>query len=270
LKIGFQINEMVNYPLICKMKILGCTDNFYKINIKSKKQTAEILFSRELKELRFISDNSFSEILKENEYQLRKILHNKRKDTFYIGFKLKFILNKNIDAVAFNDKNKLVVYDGRVGEAKIYVREKYEPDFIIMFTDGAYSEKKKKCSYVVLYKSTRNFYDIQIGLRDLQNSSLIEMIAVIEGLKGIKEEPKIRIVTDSRYVIKGITEWMRNWELNNWHTAQGEKVKNKKYWLEYSELTRGKYIEFEWVKGHSFHFENTICDKYASELLNRC
>ena len=61
-----------------------------------------------------------------------------------------------------------------------------------------------------------------------------------------------------------------NWKLNNWYTAQGETVKNKDYWLEYSELTRGKYIDFEWIKGHSAHLENTICDSYAGELLERC
>ena len=261
---------MINYPLICKMNIIGCVDGFYHIVIQSEDHSTEILFSRELKELKFISDNSFTSILKNNEYQLRKILHNKRAETFYIGFKLKFILNKNIDAISFNDIENLIVYDKRKKDAKIYVKEKYKPDFITLYTDGAYSEKKKMCSYVALFKSTEELYNVKFGLMNLQNSSLIEMIAVIEGLKLLKDKTKIRIVTDSRYVIKGLTEWIYNWKLNNWHTAQGETVKNKKYWLEYSDLTSGKYIEFEWVKGHSEHFENTICDRYASELLSRC
>jgi len=261
---------MVSYPLICKMNIIGCADSFYQINIESENLNSEILFSRELKELKFISDGFLTDILKENEYQLRKILHNKRKDTFYVGFKLNFIINKNIDAVSFNDIENLIVYDRREQIAKVYVKEKYKQNFITLYTDGAYSEKKKKCAYVSLIKSNKELYDIKFGIKDIQNSSLIEMIAVIEGLKLLKNETKVRIVTDSRYVIKGLTEWIYNWKLNDWYTAQGEQVKNKEYWLEYSKLTMGKYIEFEWVKGHSDHFENTICDRYASELLVRC
>ncbi len=261
---------MAAYPLICKMNIIDCSEGIFKIHIESENRKAEILFSSELKELKFISDNVFADTLKENEYQLRKNLHNKREDTFYIGFKLNFILNKNVDVISFNDIEKLIVYDKRNKGAKTYVKEKYTPEFITLYTDGAYSEKKEICSYVSLFKSVKGLYNIKFGIKNIQNSSLIEMIAVIEGLKLLKNETKVRIVTDSRYVIKGLTEWIYNWKLNNWHTAQGEKVKNKKYWLEYLGLTSGKYIEFEWVKGHSDHFENTICDRYARDLLNRC
>ncbi len=261
---------MVHYPLICEMNIKGCVAGFWQINIDSENRNAEILFSSELKELKYISDNVFTDTLKDNEYQLRKILQNKRADTFYIGFKLNFILNKNIDAISFNDIENLIVYDRREKEIKVSVKEKYKPEFITLYTDGAYSEKKEICSYVSLFKSVKGLYSVKFGIKNLQNSSLIEMIAVIEGLKVLKDETKVRIVTDSRYVIKGLTEWIYNWKLNNWHTAQGEKVKNRECWLEYSDLTSGKYIEFEWVKGHSEHFENTICDRYASELLNRC
>ena len=121
-----------------------------------------------------------------------------------------------------------------------------------------------------MYKKTNDLLDIKFGIKEIQNSSLIELIAVIEGLKELADHKKVRIVTDSRYVIKGLTEWLYNWKLNDWYTAQGEKVKNITFWKEYFMLTQGKYIEFEWVKAHSSHFENTICDSYAKELLNKC
>ncbi|MCF6185577.1 MAG: ribonuclease HI [Bacteroidales bacterium] len=250
------------------MKIINSDAGFYDILIFCNQMQTLIKFNPCEKFL-VINEDKLGKILQKNEYQLRKILHNKRKNTFYTGFKLNFVLNKNIDAIAFNDLSKLVVYDNRNQFPKIYVKDKYIHNFITVYTDGSYSEKKKICAYVVLVKNSLNKYDIKFGIKQVKNSSLIEMIAVIEGLKEIADEEKIRIVTDSRYVIKGLTEWMYNWKLNDWHTAQGEKVKNIDYWKEYEVLTQNKYLEFEWVKAHNFHFENSICDRYAKELIGK-
>ena len=90
-------------------------------------------------------------------------------------------------------------------------------------------------------------------------------MAVIKGLENTKEQNKIRIITDSRYIIKGLTQWIFNWKLNNWHTVQGEKAKNIEYWKQFDKLSEGKYIEFEWVKAHSNQFENSLCDFYAKQ-----
>ncbi len=251
------------------MEIINFDDGFYDILITYADMHSLIKFNPAEKFLILNPEDKLGNILKENEYQVRKILHNKRKETFFVGFKLNFILNKNINAIAFNDLTKLIVYDNRKEIPKIYVKEKYIPDFMTLFSDASYSEKKKISSYVVIFKNRMKKYNMIFGMKDIQNSSLAELIAVTEGLKKIKNEEKIRIVTDSRYVIKGLTEWIYNWKLNNWHTAQGTKVKNIIYWKEYQELTKNKFIEFEWVKGHNFHYENTICDRYATELINR-
>jgi len=258
------------YPLVCNMKIINSEDGFFDILITGKNMKSIIKFNPEEKFLIINPENKLGCILKDNEYQLRKILHNKRKDTFFTGFKLNFILNKNINAIAFNDLTKLIIYDNRNIVPDIFVTDKYEYNFITLYTDGSYSEKKKICSYVALIKNEHHKYNITFGIKNIQNSSLIEMIAVIEGLKKLSNKQKIRIVTDSRYVIKGLTEWIYNWQLNDWHTAQGKKVKNIEYWKDFQKLTKNKYIEFEWVKGHNFHYENTICDRYAKELISRC
>ena len=251
------------------MGIIALDNNFYTINIISGNNHGQISYFPEERHLKYISENSFTELLSENEYQLRKILHNKRDDTFYIGFKLKFVIRNNDKVVAFNDFSKIVVYDTGANVPMIKTIDYYKNDFITLYTDGSYSEKKKICSYVALIKNEENLFSLNFGIKEIQNSSLIELLAVIEGLKILKDELKIRIVTDSRYVIKGLTEWIYNWKLNDWYTAQGEKVKHIKHWKEYSKLTENKYIEFDWVKAHSFHFENSICDKYAKELISR-
>jgi ribonuclease HI len=76
-------------------------------------------------------------------------------------------------------------------------------------------------------------------------------------------------VTDSQYVRKGLTEWIINWKLNNWTTANGEKVKNIEYWKRFDRLTDDRYIEFKYVKSHSGHFENTMADLYARDMAKQ-
>jgi len=247
------------------MEIIDKQDSFYQIIIRSGEKSCQISFSPELKELNFIENNPLAAELEENVYQLRKILHNKRRNTFYIGFKLKFILKNNDDAIAFNDLSKLIVLDRRMDKYHVFSKLKTESSFLHIFTDGCFLEKDKKGGYAALFKKPNGKLDLKVGKTQLTSSSLIELLAVIEGLKQAKNIEYLRIISDSRYVIKGLTEWMFNWKLNDWHTAQGEKVKNISYWKEFDLLTQGKYIEFEWVKGHSFHFENTLCDFYAKQ-----
>jgi ribonuclease HI len=249
------------------MEIVDRENNFYIIDIICQHFSGKISYFPGERHLKFLSEDSFTEVLQAHEYQLRKILHNKRSDSFYIGFKLKFVIRDNKEVIAFNDLSKIIVYDSRGDHPLIKAIDYYRNDFITLYTDGSYSEKKQKCAYVALIKNRSGLLDIRYGIKQVQNSSLIELLAVSEGLKVLADEEKLRIVTDSRYVIKGLTEWIYNWRLNDWYTAQGEKVKHMEYWKQYLELTKGKYIEFDWVKAHSFHLENSLCDKYAKELL---
>jgi ribonuclease HI len=254
---------------IYEMEILDKEDSFYRILILSDKKQCEISYSPEFKEIRFLDDAELSNDLKNNIYQLRKILRNKRPDTFYIGFKLKFIFKNNADAIAFNDLSKLVLLDRREGEYLVESIEKHDNQILKLYTDGCFLEKHKKGAFAVLIEKINGLLDLLTEPVNETSSSLIELIAVIEGIKKVKSVNSLRIISDSRYVIKGLTEWMFNWKLNDWHTAQGEKVKNIEYWQEFDQLTIGKYIEFEWVKGHSFHQENTLCDFYAKQAAIR-
>jgi len=147
--------------------------------------------------------------------------------------------------------------------------EKDEYPILKVFTDGCYLEKFGQGAFAVIIKKLNGKLDLVAKKTEADSSSLIELIAVIEGLKSLPSADYLRIISDSRYVIKGLTEWIFNWKLNDWHTAQGEKVKNIAYWQEFDLLTEGKYVEFEWVKGHSSHFENTLCDFYAKQTAIR-
>jgi len=254
---------------IYEMHIIEKLGLSYNIRISRDDLICHFKYFPDEKILHFEENNSLVKELIDNQYQLKKILHNKRTETYYPDFKLKFVLRDNESAIQFNDLSRLVILDRRNGVYIVSSCEKDEKEILRMYTDGCYLEKKKRGAYIALFKKTNGLLDLHCKRTKVTSSSLIELMAVIEGLKIVENIKCIRIISDSRYIIKGLTEWMFNWKLNNWHTAQGKKVKNIKFWKKFDKLTQGKYIEFEWVKGHSFHFENSICDFYAKQAASR-
>jgi ribonuclease HI len=210
------------------------------------------------KELKIYSSNDLARILKENEYQLRKLLHNKQPRTYYVGFKLDFSIIDGKDIAAFNNKNNIVVKDH--GDIKV-IKDCEKEDLIEIYTDGSYNENLEKGAYSILKKDLNGSYESHQFSSILKDSATIELQAVIKALEIYKSD--VRIMTDSQYVRKGITEWTVHWKLNNWVTANGTKAKNINKWIKLEKLCEGRRIEFGYVKAHNDHFENEYCDLLA-------
>ena len=247
------------------MKITGQDSHFYIIKIEHNGEISEIKFSPQTKELIFNDDNKLTKLLKRNEYQFRKILHIKRPETYFIGFELKFVLRDNKNIEDFNNRTKILVLDRRNGKYKNYVTDKGKKKISKLFTDASFLSKYNSSGYVVIIQDTDGNYITKSVKSKINNSCLLELLAAIKGLLILKNIKNISIVTDSQYVRKGLTECIVNWKLNNWHTANGTKVKHIRYWKLFDALSDNKYIEFEWVKSHSGHFENEMCDLLAKE-----
>lgn len=92
----------------------------------------------------------------------------------------------------------------------------------------------------------------------------MELRAAIEGLSALKEPCEVRLVTDSQYVRKGITEWIANWKKRGWRTAAKKPVMNVDLWQALDTACDQHQITWEWVKGHSGHRENEIADELAN------
>ena len=108
------------------------------------------------------------------------------------------------------------------------------------------------------------------GGEKLTTNNRMELTAAIQALEFFqnKEEKQlslnqIKIYTDSTYVKDGITVWIKNWEKNNWKTADKKNVKNVDLWKRLQQLVKSKQIEWIWVKGHSNDSMNDLADKLA-------
>lgn len=99
---------------------------------------------------------------------------------------------------------------------------------------------------------------IASGAQGDATNNQMELKAVIEGLKILKEPCKVEVTSDSSYVVKGINEWLAGWVKKDF-----KKIKNSELWKEYLDAAKGHEIIAFWVKGHAGHEENEKCDKIA-------
>lgn len=96
----------------------------------------------------------------------------------------------------------------------------------------------------------------------------MEMMAVIEVLRFLegKGPYRVRIFSDSQYVVKGIAQWVPGWRRRNWKTATGSPVKNRDLWMELDSLRGFHEIEWNWVRGHNGDEFNEIADRLANDV----
>ncbi|MBO5038829.1 MAG: ribonuclease HI [Alphaproteobacteria bacterium] len=134
---------------------------------------------------------------------------------------------------------------------------------IEIFTDGACSGNPGAGGWGVILRYKDLEKELSGGEAETTNNRM-ELRAVIEGLKALKEPCNITLYTDSRYVMDGIEKWIYSWKKNGWKTANKKSaVKNVELWQELDELRNKHEIRFVWVKGHAGHQENERCDELA-------
>jgi len=132
-----------------------------------------------------------------------------------------------------------------------------------MYTDGACRGNPGPGGWGVLLRYAGVEKTLHGG-EAMSTNNRMELTAVIKGLEALTKPCKVHITTDSKYVLKGVTEWMANWKLRNWRTASKKPVLNVELWKELDELVVKHELEWSWVKGHSGHVENEIADQLAN------
>ena len=135
-----------------------------------------------------------------------------------------------------------------------------------IFTDGGCKGNPGPGGYGCIIKQNGDIQEIKGGHPQTTNN-IMEMTAAIVALKQIQDPCEIKLTTDSQYVVKGVTEWMKGWIRNGWKTASRQPVKNQELWQELHELNQRHTITWIWVKGHNGHPENERCDQLANKAI---
>ncbi len=134
---------------------------------------------------------------------------------------------------------------------------------IEMFTDGACSGNPGPGGWGAILKFNGIEKELSGGESETTNNRM-EMIAVISGLKALKEPCDVELFTDSKYVCDSVNKgWVYSWKKNNWKKADKKPALNVDLWEEMLQLLTVHKVTFNWIKGHNGHPENERCDRLA-------
>ena len=138
---------------------------------------------------------------------------------------------------------------------------------IKIYTDGACRGNPGIGGWGAIIQFQNNSKELFGGRAETTNNQM-EMQAVIEGLKALKEPCRIILYTDSKYVMDGITTRIHGWKKNNWKTASKKPVKNMELWQELDQLVNQHEITWKWVKGHAGIPGNERADELANKGID--
>ncbi|MDF1818513.1 MAG: ribonuclease HI [Immundisolibacteraceae bacterium] len=134
---------------------------------------------------------------------------------------------------------------------------------IEIFTDGACRGNPGPGGWGAILRSAEHEKELHGGALETTNNRM-EMTAVIEALKSVRQPGELLITTDSKYVIQGMEEWLPAWKQRGWRTASKKPVKNVDLWQQLDSLVNQHQVRWQWVKGHAGHPENERADELAN------
>lgn len=136
-----------------------------------------------------------------------------------------------------------------------------------IYTDGACRGNPGPGGWGAILRSGEHEKEIK-GAEALTTNNRMELTAAIQALAALKRGSDVILYTDSQYVRKGILEWMPQWKLRDWRTADKKPVKNVDLWQALErEIARHK-IEWHWVKGHAGVPGNERADQLANAAID--
>ena len=135
-----------------------------------------------------------------------------------------------------------------------------------IYTDGACSGNPGPGGWGALLRYGKVEKTMSGGESETTNNRM-EMLAAIKALGALRSPCRVTLYTDSKYLMLGITEWMKNWKKNGWRTANRKAVKNIDLWQQLDELIDIHKVKLKWVKGHSGHDENELVDQLARAAI---
>ncbi len=135
-----------------------------------------------------------------------------------------------------------------------------------MYTDGACSGNPGPGGWGTVLIAGRHRKELSGGERKTTNNRM-EMMAVIKGAEVLKRGCSVDIYTDSKYVMRGMTEWVEGWKKRGWRTATKQAVKNVDLWQRLEQALARHEVKWYWVRGHTGVAGNERADELARRAV---
>lgn len=136
---------------------------------------------------------------------------------------------------------------------------------VYAFSDGAALGNPGPGGYGVVLKYRNTIKELSGGYRHTTNNRM-ELLGAIVALEALKRPCQVVLTTDSRYVVDGISEgWAERWRANGWRRGKRGMALNPDLWQRLLDAVGQHDVTFQWIKGHSGHYENERCDDLANQ-----
>lgn len=136
-----------------------------------------------------------------------------------------------------------------------------------VFSDGCSKGNPGNSGWgVVIVRPDKQEFEYKGAIGKATNQ-IAELVAAIEGLSRIPEGVAAVLVSDSQYVLKGISEWRKGWESKGMKNSKGEIIANLELWKTLYAIVDARKVKTRWVKGHTGDKYNERCDQLANESL---
>ncbi len=142
--------------------------------------------------------------------------------------------------------------------------------FVELYSDGACSGNPGPGGWAfILVEPGSGKELVGAGGERATTNNRMELRSAIEGLLALSKPSRVRLVSDSQYVIKGLNEWIDGWKRRGWRKADKAPVLNRELWEELDRLRAIHRLEPEWIRGHIGHPYNERCDRMAVGEIKR-
>ncbi len=207
--------------------------------------------------------NQLAATVRKNIHQLQKILRSALNGNLHLGQVINCVFLEGFPFLHDHTFHKFIRLDRRNNRMHISTSDSGLANVHKIYADGSCNPDTRQSGYGGFIETpdgaTDPFHQSIIG----GSSNLMELLAITEGLQRLLPQKIIQVNTDSRFVIRGLVQWVHFWKHNNWQTAHGRHVKYAEHWQQAYRLCEGKYIEFRWIKGHSGNAEQEFCHLLA-------
>lgn len=237
--------------------------------LSDEKENIQLTYFPREENIIFSNNTCLSKALRNNEFQFLKVMRSAIKGDLKVGQSINCVFIEGFNFLKESDFHHYIRVDRRNKKLDITTSETEIKAIHKIYADGSYASKTKQSGFGGFTEDMDG--NQQIFQQSFKNgsSNLMELLAVLEGLQCLKAIDKIQVNTDSRFVIRGLAQWVHFWKHNNWQTAYGTEVKFAKHWQEIEQLCEGKFIEFKWIKGHSGHEKQDFCHLLAQESAKK-
>ena len=138
---------------------------------------------------------------------------------------------------------------------------------VVIYSDGACRGNPGPGGWAALLIKGTNERELSGAEAETTNNRM-ELTAVLRALQALRRPVRARVYTDSEYVRKGITEWLKNWKARGWKTAARKPVRNQDLWEALDMAAATHEVDWRWVKGHAGVPGNERVDELARRAID--